>query len=55
MARTNYTGEAASTEAAAEPDTAYAEQQSSRLQGQRESAMDMATENTIDSEQNETV
>lgn len=53
MVRTNYTGEAAAPEAAAESDEAYTEQQS-HLQKQRETAMDRATENTIDSEQNET-
>ena len=53
MARSNYTGEAASTEASAESDKTYAEQPS-RLQGQWGTAMDMTTENTIDSEQNET-
>lgn len=53
MARTKYTREAASPEAAAESEKAYAEQQS-RLQDQQDTALDMATENAIDSEQNDT-
>lgn len=53
MTRTDYTGETGAPEAASESDKACAEHHL-RLQDQREAAMHMATENTIDSEQNET-
>ena len=52
MAKTNYSGEAAAPEGALESDNTYTEQQS-RLQDQRDIAMDLATDITPDSEQNE--